>query len=65
MKRTLYCAGCHAKVAIIRDGSLLKGMVVLCPKCETKRKASDLAQQTKPKSVFDSIFGSGFGRGFR
>lgn len=55
--KTLYCAGCSTKVAMIETGSKLKkNMVCLCGTCEKKRKASDLAAKTGSKSSFDNMF---------
>ena len=62
-EKILYCASCHIKVAIISEGSKLKsGMVALCSVCETKRKASDLANKTKkPEYDFNDMLGEMFG----
>lgn len=46
--KKIYCGNCYVFVGIIVEGSkLMKGIVHLCPKCETMRKASDLASKTR------------------
>jgi hypothetical protein len=63
--KTLYCAGCSIRIAIILEGiSLIKGFVGLCGDCNRKRIVSDLANKTKTPSYpegFDDIFGEIFG----
>jgi len=63
--KTLYCAGCSIRIAIILEGSsLIKGFVGLCENCNRKRVISDLANKTKTPSYpegFDDIFGGIFG----
>ncbi len=55
----IYCSGCFKLVAKIVDKSQIrKQAVMLCGKCETKRKASDLAALNKPKDAFSDMFGS-------
>ena len=59
----IYCKGCRIYVGEIKGGSrLIKGIVYLCPNCEIKRKASDLASKTK-KDDLSELF-KGFG-GFK
>lgn len=54
----VHCEGCRVKVAEIASGSKVKkGAVMLCPACEVKRKASDLANKSRPTDLFDGIFG--------
>ncbi len=56
MAKTLYCAGCFVKVAIIKSGSKIKAeATMLCGKCELKRKASDLANKTIPNNPFEDV----------
>ena len=53
--KTIYCEGCKIKVAEIAKGSKLKkGMVMICSRCETKRKASDLASKSNT-NPFDQL----------
>lgn len=52
----IYCAGCNKYLGEIRDATLRKNIVHLCSNCETKRKASDLAERTRPKSPLEDIF---------
>jgi hypothetical protein len=59
--RKVYCGGCSLYVGKLAEGStVMVGIVYLCPTCEIKRKASDLASKTSPKpdymSMFDDIF---------
>lgn len=44
--RKIFCTGCNKYLGDIRDAKLLKGIKFLCPKCETKRIASDLHKRT-------------------
>ena len=44
--RKIFCTGCNKYLGDIRDAKLLKGIKFLCPKCEIKRIASDLHQET-------------------
>ena len=55
---TMYCAGCHAKVAVLSPGSKVrKGSVMLCENCDFKRKVSDLSENTNSISkLFGDIF---------
>ena len=46
MANQIHCAGCNRYLGEIRDAKLLKGIKYLCPACETKRLASDLANRT-------------------
>lgn len=41
--KNLYCEGCAKYMGEVRDATLRKGMVVLCDKCETKRKLAAMA----------------------
>ncbi len=45
--RKIYCAACNCNLGEIRDAKLLIGIKHLCPNCDTKRIASDLASKTK------------------
>lgn len=54
--KKLFCEGCGLFVAEIKKGSKLRnGVVLLCERCETKRKCSDLAGKTN-QSPFDALF---------
>lgn len=49
------CTECKADCGEIRDGSLLKGLKFICPKCESKRIADKVKlfnQQHKKKDAF-------------
>lgn len=59
MEREIRCIGCNKYLGVIRDAKLLKGIVYLCPACETKRKASDMAKRYAPK--IDNPFAQMFG----
>jgi len=45
--RKIYCTACNCNLGEIRDAKLLKGIKYLCPNCDTKRVASDLANKTR------------------
>ena len=55
--REMFCTGCNKYVGEIRDAKLLKGVKFLCPKCETKRIASDLHRETSRNSSASDILG--------
>ena len=42
-KRKIYCTACNRPLGEIRDAKLLIGIKHLCPNCDMKRVASDLA----------------------
>ncbi|KKN03249.1 hypothetical protein LCGC14_1109610 [marine sediment metagenome] len=45
--RQIYCIVCNCYLGEIRDAKLLIGIKHLCPNCDTKRVASDMANKTK------------------
>ena len=45
--RKIYCVACNRNLGKIRDAKLLIGIKHLCPNCDTKRIASDMANKTK------------------
>lgn len=59
----IYCIGCKKYLGEIRDGKLMKGISYLCPKCETKRIASDIAKKNSYNpdmgNFFNDIFKGG------
>ena len=52
----IYCSGCKRYLGEIRDGTLMKGISHLCPKCEIKRIASDMAKKTSCNSDISDLF---------
>jgi len=51
--KAIYCSGCSTMVAKVEAGSsIMKGAVMLCPKCETARKAAELGMSTRPSSGY-------------
>ena len=52
----IYCKGCGKYLGVIRDATLHKEIVYLCPNCDTKRIASDLANKTKTKDPLKDLF---------
>ena len=61
--KTIYCAGCFIRVAVIKEGSKIKTKsVMICDGCNTKRIASDLARHGKSedpgmRDIFNDFFG--------
>jgi hypothetical protein len=52
----IYCSGCKKYLGEIRDGTLMKRISYLCPKCETKRIASDLAKKNSYNPDIGDLF---------
>lgn len=64
MSITIYCSGCHIKVATIENGSkIMRDAIMLCPGCERLRKISDMGKKTQKNDYgdFGDIFGGMFG----
>ena len=61
--RNIYCDDCGTRVGLIRDASLLKGLLFVCPSCKIKsddlkfRKTSnDLFNNEAFGDIFSGIF---------
>ena len=52
--RKIQCTACNRNLGEIRDATLLKGIKYLCPACNMKRVASDMANQNKHMNM-DSV----------
>jgi len=52
----IYCGGCKKYLGEIRDGTLMKEISYLCPNCEIKRIASDLAKKTNYNPDISDLF---------
>ena len=53
--RKIYCTACNRNLGEIRDAKLLKDIKYLCPECNMRRVASDLAGKTNMNSVPDFL----------
>lgn len=59
----IYCSGCKRYLGEIRDGTLMKEISYLCPKCEIKRIASDMAKKNSSNPDFGDLFNGIFSGG--
>jgi RNase P subunit RPR2 len=60
MAKDIFCANCKKPLGTIRDARLRKGIKFLCPECNTKRIASDMAK--KPDMELKDLFGGIFAK---
>ena len=60
MGRLISCIGCNRYLGEIEVAKLHKDIKYLCPDCDTKRIASDLAKKSVPYDMpdfFSDLFG--------
>lgn len=65
MSKLIRCEKCNAKVADVRDASLIKGIICYCPKChqdlKSKIAAAKYYAETRGGSDWlKNIFGGSF-----
>lgn len=63
--RKIYCV-CGKYMGEIRDATLRKGLMYLCPTCDKKRRAAEVAERFRPQSnpvgdFMEAVFGKGRG----